>query len=310
MPSRVSLLHKQIVTVFCLAAIVLTVVFAGGTWWRARRVLKEAKVQSALAGQLNFSLDVIGRQSSRFEPFSGAADFLTSASFNGDLYVCGRSALYRYQAGGQLLKVWHVGQDLPPYPLVTLAVRRSIGNPELWIATDGAGVLVFEGETFRDLLPQAKELRKITALLPLSDGRMLIGTLTAGLYVTDLKHFELLHAQFSKSGVTALSGNENEVWVGTRADGVWLWRAGEVVRFRTELPDPQVLSLWTSGDTTWVGTPVGVAEFAGGRFQRRLADGVFAQTLVQQAGTLWIGTVDEGTLAVRLQTRKPHLSRG
>ncbi len=310
MPSRVSLSHKQIVFILCTATAVLALVFAVRIWWRAHIVFNESKAQAAVAGELGFSLEPVPAQASSFEPFSAPADFRASVLFEGDLYVCGRSALYRYDHGSKLLKVWHVGQDLPPYPLVTLAVRRGIGTPQLWIATNGGGVLLFDGEVLRNLLPTSKELRNVTALLPLTDGRVLIGTLTAGLYVTDLKHFQLLHSQFTKSCVTALSGSENEVWVGTHADGVWLWRAGEVVRFNKELPDRQVLSLWTTGETTWVGTPLGVAEFVDGRFRRRLAEGIFAQTLAEEAGTLWIGTVDEGMLALRLETRKPRPSAG
>lgn len=179
-----------------------------------------------------------------------------------------------------------------------LVVRRGIGIPELWIATDGAGVLIYDGQQLKNLVPAAASQRKVSALLPLSDGRMIIGTLDAGLYVTDGKRLELLHAQFAQTKVTALAGDEEELWIGTRDAGVWMWRAGAATHFEAELPDAQVLSITTGEDAVWVGTPLGVSEFAHGRFRRKLAEGVFAQSLSTHSGLLSIGTLDEGVVNV------------
>ena len=135
---------------------------------------------------------------------------------------------------------------------------------------------------------------------------MLVGTPEAGLYVCDGKRLELFDAQFAKAEVTALAGSEDALWVGTRAHGVALWRGGQVARFVSELPDAQVLSIATNANSTWVGTPVGVAEFTQGQFRRRIADGFFPQALGVSGETLYVGTLDEGLVAIPLNKDRPR----
>ena len=68
------------------------------------------------------------------------------------------------------------------------------------------------------------------------------------------------------------------------------WHAGETDTFGEEqgLPDPQVQSIAVSGDTTYVGTALGVAVFESGRFSRTLATGVLATALLPRArSSLW-----------------------
>ena len=141
---------------------------------------------------------------------------------------------------------------------------------------------------------------------------MLVGTLTAGLYVADTNQFSLFRGEMKNAGVTALArgATSEEVWIGTRTEGVWLWRAGTVNHFLRELPDPQVLSLFGDETGVWVGTVNGVAEFVDGHFRRRLAEGVLATALTECAGTLWIATLDEGTLALSLKGHAPRPSVG
>jgi ligand-binding sensor domain-containing protein len=233
----------------------------------------------------------------------GAADFRSVAEFAGALFVCSRSSLMRFAIDGTLQQTWHAGASLPPYPLMKLAVRDGIGSPELWIATDGGGVVIYDGKAFRELLPNKEAQRQVSAMLALSDGRMVIGTREAGVLITDGKRLEVLHSQFAATKVSALAGNQEALWIGTRDSGVWLWRAGEAKQFLHELPDVQVLTIATSGTNTWIGTPFGVGEFRNDSFVRPLAQGVFAQSLVEDNGVLQVGTIDEGVLQLSLTTR-------
>ena len=63
------------------------------------------------------------------------------------------------------------------------------------------------------------------------------------------------------------------------------------------LPDPQVQSLAISGDTTYAGTPLGVAVFSAGRFSRVLAPGVLATALLATPTQLYVGSEDQGVIA-------------
>jgi ligand-binding sensor domain-containing protein len=213
--------------------------------------------------------------------------------------------LFEYN-DGQMTREWHAGRELPAAVLTSLAVRTGSSSPELWIATSGAGIVRFDGNNFRQLLPRAQEQREISALLPLKNSRVLVGTSNAGLYVSDGESLRNFHPQFAKAKVTALAGEEDDFWIGTRNEGAWHWRGGEAVSIRSELPDPQVLSMAAAHERAWIGTALGVTEFANGKLDRHLADGVFARAVAEQAGTLWIGTVDQGTFALLLNERLPR----
>jgi ligand-binding sensor domain-containing protein len=275
-------------------------------WVRAAHVLRDSAKLAQTASQIPFTLEPLRMPASGFEYFTTPANYRNAAVFNGRLFVTGSSALFEMDKTGRPQKIWRVGQDLPSAPLTAIAVRTGIGVPELWIGTNGSGLLIYNGQSFRQLLPGGANLRNITALLALADGRVLVGTPEAGLYVTDGKRLKLFHAEFAKTEVTALAGSEDALWVGTRTRGVALWQGGEVTRFANELPDPQVLSIATNGSNTWVGTPVGVAEFTQGQFRRRMADGFFAEALGVRGSILYVGTLDEGLAAVNVREERPR----
>jgi ligand-binding sensor domain-containing protein len=288
-------------------------------WWLARQAVADSSQRAGRSSQLGFTFSrVASNVNSPFTSIAAAADYRTATIFEGDLFVCGKSALYRYSADGKLKQVWNAGRELPAASLVTVAVRRGTGTPELWIGTDGEGAIVFDNHQMRQFRPERPELRKVSALLGLGDGRMLLGTAEHGLLVTDTKQLSFFHPEFVQAEVTKLAGTKDALWVGTRKAGVWLWRAGEIRRFESDLPDPQVLSLETEGARAWVGTPLGVVEFTDGKFSRKLAEGVFSEALgllpgterrEATGGTLAIGTMDEGVLLADLRVERPRPQR-
>jgi ligand-binding sensor domain-containing protein len=64
-----------------------------------------------------------------------------------------------------------------------------------------------------------------------------------------------------------------------------------------------VQSIAVSGNTTFVGTVLGVAVFEGGRFSRTLADGVLTTALLLKGGKLFVGSEDQGAIAIPLEGR-------
>lgn len=302
---RASSLSKRIVIFLVALLLAIGVAFCIYVLHRARNAIADGVQTAASVNRAAVLVSTVRPVASRFEPVLNAPEFESAVEFAGDLYVCSSSALFRYSEGG-LAQTWRTGTELPPTRLLMLAVRTGIGNPELWIATGGAGILIYDGATFRQLVPEEAALSRISALLPFANGQVLVGTPASGLYISDGKSLRVFHPQFSKAGITALAGEENRFWIGTRADGAWLWRGGEAQHFDAELPDRQVLSLAVNGDDAWVGTPLGVAEFKSGKLNRHLADGVFAQALAARDGKLWIGTVDQGAFAIPLITEKPR----
>ncbi len=279
--------------------------FAGIAIWKASRALHRASEEVAAEEYLKFTVSRLDHAvASGVEWINSPAVFNDAAFFAGRLYVCGPLGLMEYSPEGKLIARYRAGLELPAAPLVSMSIGRAAdaSEPELYVATAGGGVLAFSEKSSRHILPEARPLRQLTAVLPLPTGRVLLGTEKSGVLVYDGKHLMEFHPQLAKFHVTALAGDDSSIWVGTLSDGVIHWHAGQVDRFvETDgLPDPRVLSLAIDGDRTFVGTPVGVAEFRDGKFARTLASGFFANSLLVDGDTLVVGTLDEGVVKVPL----------
>jgi ligand-binding sensor domain-containing protein len=177
------------------------------------------------------------------------------------------------------------------------------GQPELVIATADAGVLVFDGTQFRQILPESREARTITTVLPAASGHLLIGTQKHGLLMYDGRALRPFHPTLAKVFVTELAGTEQDLWVGTQNSGVAHWHGGSVEWFGEAqgMPDARVYSIALAGDKTYVGTPAGIAEFDDGKFARVLAPGAFVRALLPRNKTLLAGTMDDGLIEIPLE---------
>jgi hypothetical protein len=259
----------------------------------------------AAAENLKFTVSRLDSAApSGVEWISSPAVFNDAAFFGGRLYLCGPSGLVEYSPDGKLVARYRVGLELPAAPLVGMSIGRAAdaAQPELYVATRGGGVLAFGESSSRQIRPEANPLRQLTAVLPLPTGRILLGTEKDGLLVYDGARLTPFHPQLAKLHVTALAGDDSSLWAGTLNDGVIHWHGGHADHFMEAegLPDARVLSFALDGDYTFVGTPMGVAEFRDGKFTRVLASGFFAGALLVDGQTLIVGTLDEGVLEVPL----------
>jgi hypothetical protein len=247
-----------------------------------------------------------------FEVVSSPDVFLQAARFQNHLYIAGPSGLSEYDLGGTLLRQFVAGRELPSSPLVALAVGTlgDSSEPELVLATAGEGILIFDGKSFRQIYPADAEVRSVTAILPVTAGHLLIGTKKRGVLLYDGKQIRELHPTLSNLYVQVLTGNEVDLWIGTLNQGVLHWHAGASESFGEEqgLPDRQVQAIALAGDKSYVGTPLGVAEFDRGRFSRVLGQGLLVTSLFKSGEDLLVGTEDQGVVRVPLAKRRPGLN--
>ena len=287
-------------------AAVVPFLTAGWIVLRANRAATEAAAQVAAEGHARFDLLPVSRSAlSGVEPLPAAPGFHDIAVFDGQTYLSGAEGLAIYERDSGKPSKRRAGMELPSAELgaMTTAALHGSTARELLIATDGAGLLRFDGSHFRQLLPQQRELRYITALLALHTGRVLLGTEAAGVAVYDGESLSPLHPALAHEHITALAGTDQDLWVGTLSRGVWRLHAGQMEQIRDALPDLQVLSLAVAGDRVYVGTPLGVVEFQSGQKMRTLAEGTFARALALDGEILSIGTEDEGVFEIQLTSR-------
>src|SRR5579862_6923595 len=283
--------------------------------WRTSRAIRIASKEVRARNEFRFVVQPLAPvDNPGFEPVSSPQVFLQAARFQDRLFIAGPTGLLEYDPQGSFLHQYSAGGELPGSPLIALspAVLADATQPELILATAGAGLLAFNGRDFRQILPSDAKARDITCILPVPSGHLLFGTKKRGVLVYDGKQITVLHPTLDAHYVTSLAGNESDLWVGTLTHGVLHFHAGETDTFTEAqgLPDPQVLSLAISGDTTYVGTATGVAVFSGARFLRVLAAGVLATALLATPTQLYVGSEDQGVIAIPLEGRRPNPNLG
>lgn len=283
--------------------------------WRSLRAMRSAAEEVRAEHEFRFAVRPLAPAiNSGFEVVSSPAVFLQAARFQDRLYIAGPAGLQEYTTEGSLLHQYSVGAELPGSPLVALAraVLADAREPELILATANDGLLAFNGRSFRQILPASADARSITTILPVASGHLLIATKKRGVLAYDGKQVTILHPTLDALYVTALAGNESDLWVGTLNRGVLHFHAGETETFGEAqgLPDPQVQSLAISGDTTYAGTATGVAVFTGGHFSRVLAPGVLATALLATPTQLYVGSEDQGVIMIPLEGRHPNPNLG
>ncbi len=307
--------RTPIVSVRGVVAVALLLIVSAGAFaiWRASRALGSAAADFHAANEIRFAVrQLVPAANADFEIISAPAVFFQATRFEDHLYIAGPAGLLEYDASGALLHQYAVGRELPGSPLIALApaVLADSREPELILATANDGLLAFNGRSFRQIFPYDSEVRAITAILPDASGHLLIGTKKRGVLVYDGKKITALHSTLKNVYVTALAGNESDLWVGTLDRGVLHFHAAATDSFSEAqgLPDPQVESLAVFGDTTYVGTPLGVAVFSGGQFSRALAPGVLATALLAIRNQLYVGTEDQGVISIPLEGRRPSFN--
>lgn len=285
-------------------------IYAGVAAWRALCALREASEAVVSENRISFTEKRLDRAGpAGVDIVAAPAAYRDAAVHNGRLYIAGAAGLFAFHEDGTAAEQYLVGRDLPSAPLTRLAVAAVGGAPELWIGTDGEGVLAFDGRSFRQVRAADRELRKVTALMGLGTGRLLIGTPGRGLVVWDGERLALFHVSLAAIPVTALAGSESELWIGTHDRGLVWFRAGELRGFRDELPDPYVLDVAVHGGAAFAATAMGVAEIRDGRFARVLGPGLFARALAPRDTSLVVGTMAEGVIEIPLDARPSRGAR-
>lgn len=293
-----------------LAGIVLAGI-AGVTIWRSTHAIRSAAEDLRNQNEFRFVVRPFASVETAFEAISSPAVFLQAMQFQEHLYVAGPEGLFEYNGKGDLVHEYAAGRELPGAPMVavTQGVLADSRTPELILATANDGILAFNGQAFRQILPSSSDARAVNAILATETGHLLLGTSKRGVLVYDGKRLGVFHPSLDHLHVTALAGKESDLWVGTLNNGVIHFHGGEAEKFSEAqgLPDPQVMSLLVTGDRTFAGTPVGVAEFDDGRFSRVLAPGVIATALLVAHDQLYVGAEDQGVIVVALSGRRPNL---
>lgn len=295
---------------------------AGWVAWHAARAIRLS--QEELGAQREGRVTVRSLAplpQTLFQPVGAPAVFARAARFQDHFYIAGSAGLFEYDLRGTPLRQFLAGRDLPSSPLVALATTALGGSgdlpdapgagEQLVLATAEDGLLSFDGQAFRQIYPERAEDRAITTLLAVRAGRLLVGTRKRGVLLYDGRTLTVLHPSLADLHVTALAGQDSDLWVGTLDHGVLHFTGGRTETFGEDqgLPDRQVQSIATGAGQTYVGTVLGVAVFDGGRFSRVVARDVLVTALFAAREGLVVGSEDQGVIAVPIDSGRAPTTR-
>ncbi len=270
------------------------------------RVLQRATQVAAASHRLPFRFGPYRAPAEAgFTPVGAPANLRAGAVLDGEIYLSGPGELAVFDPGGAPRRTWRSGLELPGTALggVTPVRLRGMTHTQIAVATSDAGVLFVDASGgVAQLLPGEPKLRNITALAALPDGELILGTQRGGVLVFDGETLALYRPDLAGLAVTALLAVQDGVWIGTQNNGVYLVQGGTTKNLAAQLPDPHVESLAGEAGRVFVGTPDGVAEFAGGQRVLTLAQGTFAHAMVAQGSTLTVAALEGGTVEVPLGT--------
>jgi ligand-binding sensor domain-containing protein len=305
---------KRPVLLAVLGVLALTIAAVGFVRWRTLRALTEAAEEAATEQHLRvFVRPYLPTLNTAFEWIDAPADLTSAAEFQGHLFLAGNSGITEYDGRGVRLRGYRVGRELPQSPVlqVTTGTLADSDGPELIAVTSREGVLAFDGRQFRRIWPENPEARAITTVLVSRSGRLILGTEKLGVLIYDGTRLTKLHSTLADQHVTALAGDDGDLWVGTRSNGVLHYRGGRTETFGVPqgMPDAQVYSIALSADRAFVGTAFGIAEFTEAKLSRTFAKGVFARSLLIRGKRLLVGTMDQGVLEVAAERTRAEIGR-
>jgi ligand-binding sensor domain-containing protein/signal transduction histidine kinase len=209
----------------------------------------------------------------------------------GTMWVAFESGLYRVSSNA-------------PEPLVLSPVRGvySDRDGDLWVGTNGEGLLRFKDRSVRMFTKQAGLPSNIQmAVLSRHDGSLWVGSNCGGLSVFEHDRFRTYAERdgLTNSCVWALAEDQNrDLWVGTWGGGLFRFAKGHFTQFsaRQGLAGDVVRSIQVARDgSLWIAADEGVSHMLNGRIRNyTLADGLSSNRVLavyqDRSGGIWVGT--------------------
>ncbi|OYT71666.1 MAG: hypothetical protein CFK52_07335 [Chloracidobacterium sp. CP2_5A] len=238
----------------------LLVAGGGWLWWSARRAAREARLAAEATERIETRSTLLSPPDmDGVTLWLEAAETRALAEFRGQLYAATSGGLTALAENGAATRRFTAADGLPDHDLTALAVFRD----RLFIGTRSAGLIEYDGARFTRHEFRQPPAAHVGALLATPDF-LIVGLLDGGLYDYDGSQFAQRFQPPRAApvvGVTALCAVGARLFIGTLAQGLFVWRAGELRHFppASGLPSPHVTAFAWRDEGLYVATDAGIA---------------------------------------------------
>ena len=176
----------------------------------------------------------------------------------------------------------------------------------LWVQLSEPTLLRYREGTFSAVRPNpGREDSRVTAIASANSGGLLLASRMDGAALFEGSHFRTLASVSALPGspvVSIAQRANNEVWLGTREEGIIRLTKGQLSTIKKDLPDLKINCLLPekSGDVL-IGTDHGMVRWNGSEVTRAGVPGALDRTQIlamtrDRDSNIWIGTGTQGLL--------------
>lgn len=160
--------------------------------------------------------------------------------FAGRQYAATAGGLVVLNDAGQVIARYTILDGLPSHDLTALATFKE----QLYIGTAHSGLISYDGRAFTQYRFVQPRAQHVTSLLA-EEQRLLVGTFDGGLFEYDGHQFRHYTMPSASAQVTCVFSRYPEIYVGTFAQGLFVWRDGQWTRLTKKdgLPSDRITSI-------------------------------------------------------------------
>ncbi|MGQ9897157.1 MAG: ligand-binding sensor domain-containing protein [Acidobacteriota bacterium] len=269
-------------------------------WWSTRRAAQEVQLAATATGQVDIrSTPLSAPDTAGVTLWLDFSDVQSLVEFRGQLYAATNGGLLVLAADGRVIRQITPADGLPDHALTVLAVFQD----RLFIGTRTAGLLEYDGAKFVRHEFRRPAAVHISTLLS-TPNYLLIGLLDGSLYDFDgsafAQRFQPPQA-VPMTGITALHAQDVRLYVGTLAQGLFIWQGGSLQHLppTSGLPSPHVTAFaWHNGHL-YVATDAGIARLTQDGQLELVSRQPNVCSLAVYQGKLYAGLVVGGVVEVQ-----------
>lgn len=243
----------------CVFVLILALIFI----WQAKRqadsALAREREKHEKAGLIFYEKKLrLPLKTNSIKHLSSTKAIRAVTRFGGMIYAASEGGLVLLSPSGEVKKTYTTIDGLTENDLTSIAIF----NSKIFIGTGKGNLLSFNGENFENYVLRDRDLQTITVLFE-DRNRLLIGTF-AGLIEFDGQNFREIKVGSELTrieSVTRIIRENEKLFVGTFADGIWIEEAGRWSHFTKAngLPSYRIVGVVTNKDDLFVATDFGLA---------------------------------------------------